>query len=271
MQSIVCIGAGKLASQLMPALEHAGFEVVQVYSRTIDNAESLAEKLRYAKATDDLSNIVALADLYFFAIKDDAVGNVANQLGYLENDKSIFVHSSGILPLQTIPFKRRGIFYPLQTFSPNHLVDWDTTPMLVTGETEMITNTLKTIASKISNLVYTVKDEEKAVLHVAAVFANNFTNHMLTLAEKICNEHHVDFEILKPIIRETIAKALDAGPAISQTGPAVRGDQQTIDKHVKMLDKDPGLQELYLTITKSIQQSRLASVDRRSGDTKAAL
>jgi len=252
MHKIVCIGAGKLASQLMPTLEHAGYEVVQIYSRTSLHSNALAGQLKNAQATNDLSLIQAGADVYFFALRDDAMEAVANELGYLENSKSIFVHTSGILPLAAIPFKRRGIFYPLQTFSPNHAVDWKQTPILVTGENEEINSSLQVMASKISNLVYKVGDQDRAALHVAAVFANNFTNHMLTLAEKICEEHHVSFEILKPIIRETIEKALETGPANSQTGPAVRGDQQTIDKHLQMLNADPKMRELYLMITQSI-------------------
>ena len=255
MHKIVCIGAGKLASQLMPALEHAGYEVVQVYSRTLTHAKALANQLKHTIATDDLSHLQKEAEFYFFALKDDVMEDVAKELGYLENEKSIFLHTSGILPLKAIPFKRKGIFYPLQTFSPGHAVNWKKTPILVTGENDEITSALQVMASKISDLIFKVGDADRAALHVAAVFANNFTNHMLTLAEKICNEHHVSFEILKPIILETIEKALDSGPSNSQTGPAMRGDQQTIDKHLKMLDEDPGLQELYLKITKSIQKN----------------
>ena len=255
MHKIVCIGAGQLASQLMPALEHTGYEIIQVYSRTIVSANSLVLQLKNAVATNDLSRIQKDADLYFFSLKDDIVEKVATELSYLENEKSVFVHTSGILPLNAIPFIRRGIFYPLQTFSPGHAVNWKNTPILVTGEDEVITSSLQDMASKISDRVYKLSDQDRAALHVAAVFANNFTNHMLTIAEKICNEHHVSFEILKPIIKETIEKALDAGPSNSQTGPAVRGDQQTIDKHLKMLSDDAGLQEMYLLITKSIQRN----------------
>jgi predicted short-subunit dehydrogenase-like oxidoreductase (DUF2520 family) len=254
MHNIVCIGAGKLANQLMPALKLAGFEINQVYSRTIVSANTLAIQLKTV-ATTDLSQIQKDADFYFFALKDDVLENVVKELGHLENERSLFVHTSGILPLNAIPFKRKGIFYPLQTFSPGHSVEWKTTPILVTGENEEINTRLTTMASKISDLVYKVSDQDRAALHVAAVFANNFTNHMLTLAEKICNEHHVPFEILKPIIRETIEKALDAGPSNSQTGPAVRGDQKTMDKHLNMLEGDPVLQELYLVISKSIMRN----------------
>jgi predicted short-subunit dehydrogenase-like oxidoreductase (DUF2520 family) len=254
MHNIVCIGAGKLANQLMPALEREGYDILQVYSRTAANAKSLATHLHNTTFTTDILKIQPGADLYFFAIKDDAIEMVAHEARYLDNDQSVFVHSSGILPMNALPFSRRGIFYPLQTFSANHTVDWKNTPLLITAATEEITAALTTLAEKISNLVYQVGDDDRAVLHVAAVFANNFTNHMLTLAESICQEHHISFEILKPIIRETVVKALDVGPANSQTGPAIRGDQHTIEKHLRLLADDPKLQELYMKITESIMK-----------------
>ncbi len=254
MHNIVCIGAGKLANQLMPALEREGYDIVQVYSRTEAKAKSLADHLHRASFTTDISQIQPDADLYFFAVKDDAIEFVAQEVSYLDNEKSMFVHSSGILSMDALPFNRRGIFYPLQTFSENHTVDWKNTPLLITAATEALTTSLTTLAEKISNLVYKVGDNDRAVLHVAAVFANNFTNHMLALAERICNEHHVSFDILKPIIRETVVKALEAGPANSQTGPAVRGDQHTIEKHLRLLADDPALRELYQKITESIMK-----------------
>jgi len=253
MHNIVCIGAGKLANQLMPALEREGYDILQVYSRTIANAQSLASLLHKASATDDFLKIQPGADLYFFAIKDDAIEIVARQVTHLENANSVFVHGSGVLPMNAIPFHRRGIFYPLQTFSPSHAVDWKNTPILITAASAEITSALTQLAEKISNLVYGVVDEDRAVLHVAAVFANNFTNHMLTLAENICADHNVSFDILRPIIQETVVKALEVGPANSQTGPAIRGDQHTIEQHLKLLSNDPALKELYLKITESIR------------------
>ena len=252
MHNIVCIGAGKLANHLMPALEREGYDIIQVYSRTEANAKSLASHLHNASYTTDLSQIKEGAELYIFAVKDDAVEIVVREVAFLENEKSVFVHTSGILPLNAIPFRRRGIFYPLQTFSASHPVDWKNTPMLITSDTEEIANALKSLAEKISNLVYEVGDKDRAVLHLGAVFANNFTNHMLTIAEMICKEHNVSFDILKPIIRETVIKALDVGPRNSQTGPAIRGDQHTIEKHLQLLTEHPELRELYQKITESI-------------------
>jgi predicted short-subunit dehydrogenase-like oxidoreductase (DUF2520 family) len=253
MNNLICLGAGKLATQLMPVLEAQGFMVSQVYSRTLNHAKLLASQLQHAEPIDHLSSVRPGADYYFFAITDDAVEEVTGQLSFLENEKSIFVHTSGILSLTALPFQRRGIFYPLQTFSAGHPVDWNNTPILVTAQTPEIEETLTELANKISSLVYTARDQDRAALHVSAVFANNFTNHMLTLAEEICKRHQVAFEILKPIIRETVTKALEVGPANSQTGPAVRGDQHTIDRHLQLLAYDKQLQALYQIITESIR------------------
>jgi predicted short-subunit dehydrogenase-like oxidoreductase (DUF2520 family) len=251
---IVCIGAGRLAHQLMPQLEDAGGRVLEIYNRTLFGATSLARVFSAAAIQTEITKIHPGADLYFITVSDDAIADVCSQLSYLENDHSIFVHSSGIQPLDILPFKRRGIFYPLQTFSHEHQVDWRNTPLLITAETNEIEHRLMALAKSISDLVYSISDKEKAVLHLGAVFANNFVNHMLTLSEHICKEHGVSFEILKPIIRETIEKALDVGPSKSQTGPAIRGDQHTIEKHMKMLAEDQNQAEVYRVITESIMR-----------------
>jgi predicted short-subunit dehydrogenase-like oxidoreductase (DUF2520 family) len=140
--------------------------------------------------------------------------------------------------LDVLPFKRKAGFYPLQSFSPQHDVAWRFIPLIITTPDETIWNLLDEIASSISSSVYRMTEAQKAILHVAAVFANNFSNHMLTLAESICKENQLPFEILKPLILETFSKAILAGPSSSQTGPAVRGDQKTIEKHLALLKED---------------------------------
>ena len=255
MRKIICIGAGRLAHHLMPELERAGCEVVQVYNRTEAAALLLAKRLGAASFTSDVRKIHEDADAYFFTLADDAIPLIAEQVGFLENNHSLFLHCSGVLPLTVLPFNRKGSFYPLQTFSAHHDIPWKTTPILITAENASIRKTISELAHRVSSSVYEVTDENKSDLHLGAVFANNFTNHMLALAEKICIAHHVPFDILKPLIRETFEKALDAGTSKSQTGPAIRGDQKTIAKHMKMLAGNPGMQELYRIITLSIQET----------------
>ncbi|HJW28256.1 MAG TPA: Rossmann-like and DUF2520 domain-containing protein [Saprospiraceae bacterium] len=256
MLKIVCIGAGRLAHQLMPELERAGCEVIEVYNRTPDAGQYLVRSLKAATYQGDISKITTGGDIYFFAISDDGIGPLAKQVSDLANDHSIFVHCSGILSLNVLPFKRRGIFYPLQTFSATHTVDWLNTPILITTDNDDVLNQLNSLAHQISDKVYDVPGRDKAIIHLAAVFANNFSNHMLTLAEEICLDHHLSFEILKPLIRETFEKALTAGPSQSQTGPAIRGDEKTIKKHLTLLADQMELKALYQAITKSIKEHR---------------
>ncbi len=125
--------------------------------------------------------------------------------------------------------------------------------MIITTHDDDIWVMLDQMAGRISSSIFRMTDEQKSILHVAAVFANNFSNHMLTLAEKICNEHQLPFEILKPLILETFSKAILSGPKDSQTGPAVRGDQKTIEKHLSLLNDHPQLRDLYLMISNSIK------------------
>ena len=257
MKKIVCIGAGRLANQLMPALEEDGAgEVVQVYNRTIEAAEMLSKKLHKASFTNSVSEIVKDADLYFLAISDDAIPFVADQLMSIIPVDSIGVHCSGSLGLDVLPFERKAGFYPLQSFSANHEVSWRWIPIIITAPEEDTWFALDAIAGRLSSTVYRMTDEQKAVLHVAAVFANNFSNHMLTLAESICLEQNLPFEILKPLILETFSKAILSGPKSSQTGPAVRGDQKTIDKHLRLLAGHPELMVIYNAITKSIIENK---------------
>jgi predicted short-subunit dehydrogenase-like oxidoreductase (DUF2520 family) len=170
------------------------------------------------------------------------------------NPHAIFMHCSGVLPLDILPFRRKAIFYPLQTFSAKHQVNWKSTPILLTTDDPQTHAVVSDLAKSISDHIYTIRDRDKAALHLAAVFANNFTNHMLTLAESICKGQGLDFDMLKPLIRETFEKACIEGPIRSQTGPAIRGDDTTIQKHISMLAQDPHLTRIYKIITESIQR-----------------
>ncbi len=252
MVSVVCIGAGRLAHHLMPQLQQTGCQIFQIYNRDPVKAEVLARQLGDIPIVSTFEDIVRDADLYFLTVSDDAVPVVANLLYEGGDLMGIVVHTSGVLGLDVLPFKRRGIFYPLQTFSPEHPVPWRQTPILVTSGEAKVRSILKGLAAEISDKVHSVSDDQKIALHLAAVFANNFTNHILVLAQQLCHEHQLSFDLLAPLIRETMVKALEAGPLQSQTGPAVRGDHRTLEKHLALLDQHPQLAELYRLISASI-------------------
>ena len=253
--NIVCIGAGRLAHHLMPALQHAGCNILQVYNRTPWPAILLSQKLNASSHITNLREVVRDADLYCLALSDDAIQEVARQLEAIHDIQGIGIHCSGVLSMDILPFDRRAVFYPLQTFSEHHEVEWSHTPIIITSEQEEISNRLQELARKISNEVYLMSDKQRSVVHLSAVFANNFTNHMLSLAEKICDENKVPFSILKPLIQTTIQKAMDLGPQESQTGPAIRGDELTIEKHIDLLKSHPEMIDVYRTITISIMNN----------------
>lgn len=248
---IVCIGSGRLAHQLMPALQEAGSEIIQVYNRTYESSKLLAEKVN-ATYTSVLADVIQDADVYFLTVSDDVIGALAGELHKVVSKDSLVVHCSGGLDIDVLPFDRRAGFYPLQSFSDNHDVSFRFIPIIITTHDDDIWIELDQVAGRLSSAVYRMTDDQKSILHVAAVFANNFSNHMLTLAESICKTNQLPFEILKPLILETFSKAIISGPKESQTGPAIRGDQKTIDKHLHLLTDHPELVDVYKIVTKSI-------------------
>ncbi|MGB3077905.1 MAG: Rossmann-like and DUF2520 domain-containing protein [Saprospiraceae bacterium] len=250
---IVCIGAGRLAHQLMPALEDAGCEIIQVYNRTPEAAKLLSDKLKSASHISKLEEVNPDAEIYFLTVSDDVINPMALELKKIISPEALCVHCSGILELDVIPFNRKAGFYPLQSFSDNHDVSFRFIPIIITTHDDDIWIELDQIAGRMSSSVYRMTDEQKSILHVAAVFANNFSNHMLTIAESICKENQLPFEILKPLILETFSKAILSGPKESQTGPAIRGDEKTIEKHLHLLENHPELVDVYKIVTKSIR------------------
>jgi predicted short-subunit dehydrogenase-like oxidoreductase (DUF2520 family) len=252
MLNVVCIGAGRLANQLMPALEEAGCRILQVYNRSTGPAQLLADKLKDCSFVSEITDISPEADLYFLTVSDDVIRPLSSALMDIVPMEAIGIHCSGSLGLDVLPFRRKAGFYPLQSFSANHEVSWRWIPLIITAPDEDTWEVLDAIAGQMSSSVYRMTDGQKSVLHVAAVFANNFSNHMLTLAENICNEHQLPFEILKPLILETFSKAILSGPRDSQTGPAIRRDQKTIEKHLYLLADHPELTVIYKSITNSI-------------------
>ncbi len=166
-------------------------------------------------------------------------------------------HTAGSVPLEALPakFARRAVFYPLQTFTRGRRVDWAEIPLFIEASTPELQAGLEAFARRLSCRVFQADSARRARLHLAAVFASNFVNHMYALGERLLGDAELDFEVLKPLIAETAAKALDApSPAAVQTGPAVRGDRSTQQRHLEMLG-DELLRTLYTTISQSIWET----------------
>jgi predicted short-subunit dehydrogenase-like oxidoreductase (DUF2520 family) len=256
-KSIVLIGSGNVATQLGLALLEAGYNILQVYSRTKKSANKLATLLK-ATATDSVEKINTIADIYIIAVKDDAIANVTNQLKL--KDK-ITVHTSGSIDMKILKntSKNYGVFYPLQTFSKNKKTDFKNIPICLEGSNTDTLKVLRSLADSISNNVQKVNSEQRKQIHLAAVFACNFTNHFYTIAENILHEQKLSFDILKPLIIETADKIKENSPSRMQTGPAIRKDKRVIQTHMiqthmKLL-RSKKLKQLYKLISENIIDS----------------
>lgn len=252
MTSAVILGAGNVATHLAPALVKSGINILQVYSRTENSASLLASKVNAAFCTDP-NKIIESAHYYFYALKDSAIAELLNYTGKF---KGIHIHTAGSVGLEVFEGKadKYGIIYPLQTFSKERETDFSKVPLFIEGENKDISALLMTIADKLSTKTYFANSEQRARLHLAAVFACNFSNLLYDIASEIVNEEQGGFEVLKPLIIETAEKVQTISPRKAQTGPATRYDTEIIDKHIAMLIEQPELADLYEKMSKMIYQ-----------------
>ena len=246
MISVVLVGTGNVAKHLFDAFSQAErIKVVQVVGRD-QNALK-----QFGKATADLGSI-ANADVYIIAVSDDAIYTVSQ---LLTHKKGLVIHTSGSVSLETLfPNKNTGVFYPLQTFSKNREVDFGSVPICIESNTEPNLNLLEDLGNAISKKVHKIDSEQRKTLHLAAIFANNFTNHLYHIANKICEDHQVPFNILKPLLQETAQKVQTHMPFDMQTGPARRNDIETIKKHLAEL-RNGRQKEIYALLSESIRET----------------
>ncbi|MCZ4223587.1 Rossmann-like and DUF2520 domain-containing protein [Pedobacter rhodius] len=249
--NIVLLGSGNVATHLAIALKAAGENIVQVFSRDLTNAITLAEKVN-AEPISSFSDINHKADLYIIAVKDDAISEVASHLAAAEG---LVVHTSGTTDVKVLSefIKNTGVFYPLQTFSKSKEVNFKTIPLCLEASDDSQLEVLNRLAKKLSSNVHEVDGAKRKVLHLAAVFACNFTNHLYALSNQILTKNDLNFDIIRPLIAETADKAMVDLPENVQTGPAFRNDESTINKHLTMLADLPELQEIYQTLSNSIK------------------
>lgn len=252
-QNIVIIGAGNVATNLGIALFKEGYLISQVFSRTIKSAELLARKIN-AKAISDLKQLDPTAIIYIIAVKDDAIEQVAKKINL--KDK-IVVHTSGSIPMNLLKnvSKNYGVFYPLQTFSKERNLNFKNIPICIEANNKSTSTTLTYFAKSFCTNVQHINSEQRKTIHLAAVFACNFSNHMYTLAESILIKNKLSLELLKPLIEETAAKIKEHSPSKSQTGPSIRGDKKTMKAHLKMLSSNKNQKKIYELVSKSIIDS----------------
>ena len=253
IKNIVIIGSGNVATHLATAFIEKGLTVIQVFSRTLNNARILGERIN-APYTNILSEINKTADLYIIAISDSAVSEIVSVLDVCNN---FIVHTSGSLEMDVLKkFPNHGVFYPLQTFSKNEPVYFNNIPILIEANNLNNTETLSQLADIITMKVLIIDSLKRKNIHLAAVFANNFTNYMYTIAQKIVTHSDVSFDLLKPLIKETALKINDEPPSVVQTGPGVRNDKAIIDMQLNLLNDFPDYKEIYSLLTKNIIKER---------------
>lgn len=260
---ITFIGAGNLAWHLAPALENAGHHINEVYSRQLQHARRLVSNLYDARTHSDLNFADSPSNLFILAVPDDALETVCSRLVLPENAR--LVHTSGSRPLgdltrwmavySDVPV-HTGVFYALQTFTKEQpFMAFDNVPICIETTDKSFEDELVAMGQEVSDIVYLITSDERRVLHLAAVFACNFTNHLLAIAHGLTTGDGLEFDLLRPLIQETFRKGLAAeNPADVQTGPARRNDLSTIETHLSLLASQPQLSDLYSVLTTSIQR-----------------
>ena len=255
MKRVVIIGSGNLAEALARAVVKSDLELVQIFARNAERARIVAELVETDWATHP-EMLSKEGDIYIIAVSDKAVAQVASTLPIPE--KAAVVHTAGSVPLAAIPsrFTHRGVFYPMQTFTKGREVDFSVIPIFLETASFEYRNELEEFAGQLSRQVIWANSDQRAKVHLAAVFACNFANHMYTIGERIARSAKLDFEVLKPLIAETAAKACDARtPLDVQTGPAIRNDFATKARHCDLLSFDLRLKNIYSTISQSIWET----------------
>ena len=250
MMKVTIIGSGNVAQHLIRAfLSNKNATVEQVLVR---QANSLKNIINSDKIITDYNDL-RYADLYLIAVSDSAIEEVSTLLPF---SGRLVAHTSGTMPLGALSTKnRRAVFYPLQTFSKTKSVDFKKVPLCLEAENDEDLEIISSIGTAVSDNVYFINSQQRKSLHVAAVFVSNFSNFLYSIGEEICTDNKIPFDILKPLITETAEKIHHLDPKKAQTGPAIRGDQNTIDAHLKFLENS-NYKNIYSLLTQSIQHER---------------
>lgn len=252
IQKISFIGSGNVATHLAKEFSKKGITIQQIYSQTCDNSETLAWQAN-SKYICDLDELNLDVDLLIFAVKDEVIKTLSQYILQKKPEIKI-VHTSGSVGLDVFEHaENTGILYPLQSFSKTKKIDINEVPFLITSDNAVFKKELIELANLLSSKVYEYTDEQRKHLHIAAVFVNNFSNHLFAVAQDYCEKHQLDYQLLMPLIHETIHKIDTISPKDAQTGPAKRKDMEIVNKHLDLLKReDEHLYNIYSLLTDSI-------------------
>jgi len=252
IQSLVIIGSGNVATHLASAFQDAGLDILGIYSQTFKNSQILADKLN-ANAFESITDIPDTADAYLLAVTDSALIKIVSEMPIVNG---VLMHTSGSVGLDVFPTRiiRSAVFYPLQTFTKGKSIDFSSVPILIESKNKIVLKQLENLGDKISKTVKSIDSKQRKQLHLAAVFASNFSNYMYHIAFNLLKENDLNFDLLKPLINETVEKLNSISPQEAQTGPAIRDDHKTINEHIDMLDNNPAYQHIYRLISDQIKK-----------------
>ncbi|MCQ2252869.1 MAG: DUF2520 domain-containing protein [Bacteroidales bacterium] len=249
--NIFVIGTGNVAYSLVPALKNAGHNIVGVYGRSQDKVRRFAD-LYGLIPVYDTAQITPCADIYIICTADKGIVPTAAVL----KTKNIVIHTSGSTDINILKrfFQKCGVMYPVQTFTTGRMADLSQVPLLVEASDEICEQKILRLAQSISQDVRPMTSAQRKCLHLSAVFACNFTNHIIAAAKVLMAENNVDFNLLEPLMTETINKALTSDPILGQSGPAVRRDTGIMNFHLEMLNTHPTLKKIYSYMSESIME-----------------
>ena len=251
---IVFIGAGNVANHLAVALYEKGFEICQIFSRTEESAKFLSEKIK-AKYTTHLSKIDKTADIYIYSVSDSILPDL---IATIQQPAALHIHTSGSTEMAIFEgfAENYGVLYPLQTFSKHKAINFTEIPVFIEGKNKFSNNKIYEIAQSLTKKIHFIDSTGRKKLHLSAVFACNFVNHMYQIGAELVKDAGVEFNILQPLINETAKKIRTLSPYDAQTGPAVRNDQQIIKEHLKLLKGKRQLAKTYELISEDIHSIR---------------
>lgn len=246
---IVIIGAGNVATHLADAFQQSGKKIDQIYSRSAVSAKNLATKLDCSYTTN-INELNVNSELYLVAVKDEVLPEILKKI---KLKKKLIVHTSGLHPMHLLKkcSENYGIFYPLQTLTIKRKINTNAIPICIEANSKTNQELLSDLAHLFTENVRIVDSEKRKILHLAAVFACNYTNHLYSIAEDILKNAEIPFNLLHPLIKETAEKAIETGPFEAQTGPARRNDLKVIQSHKKLLTNKEQ-KNIYSLLSKSI-------------------
>jgi predicted short-subunit dehydrogenase-like oxidoreductase (DUF2520 family) len=254
--NIAIVGAGNLAWHLAPEIENFGHKVSLVSSRKKKSARSLIDRLYNASLKRGLNFSKSNVNAIIIAVNDENIQEVVGEL--IIPDNCTLIHTSGSQPMELLSRSAAahyGVLYPLQTFTKGIKVNLRETPIFLEANDDYTYKILHNLTKGISRNIYKISSEKRMILHLGGVIGSNFSNHMLTIAKTLMDEHDMDFKLLQNLVFTMFQKAFEIGPENGQTGPAIRADHDTMQKHIKLLKEDRDLQKVYTLISNHIMRS----------------